>query len=108
MRELRDRIGVGASVASELLVLAGGDVDMAEQCSNESEGLDQCKAAIIDRRFKRFEESEKAEDICWNKYDDQSCMFECSKCNWRNWDTTDSDLMTFCPGCNRKIVWTNK
>lgn len=53
---LRDRIGVGTSVASELLVLSGGDVDLAEQCSRESEGLDQCKAAIIDARFRKLED----------------------------------------------------
>lgn len=55
VKELRDRIGVGISVAKELLVLSGGDVDLAEECSNKSEGLDQCKAAIIDERFKRIE-----------------------------------------------------
>lgn len=57
---LRDRIGVGTSVASELLVLSGGDVDLAEQCSRESEGLDQCKAAIIDARFRRLEDERDA------------------------------------------------
>ena len=53
--ELRDRIGVGYSVAHELLVLAGGDVDLAEECSISSRGLDQCKAAIIDSRLKKLE-----------------------------------------------------
>ena len=55
--DLRNRIGVGKTVASELLVLAGGDIDMAEQCSLESAGLDQCKAAIINTRFSRIEET---------------------------------------------------
>ena len=55
VKELRDRIGVGNSVAHELLVLSGGDVDLAEECSKESRGLDQCKAAIIDARFKALE-----------------------------------------------------
>ena len=54
--ELRERIGVGRSVATELLVLSGGDVDMAVKASSESRGLDQCKSAIIDARFKRLEE----------------------------------------------------
>lgn len=56
VQELRERIGVGASVAHELLVLAGGDIDLATKCSKEAEGLDQCKAAIIDCRFKRIED----------------------------------------------------
>lgn len=55
VQELRNRIGVGTSVASELLVLSGGDIDLAEKCSQESEGLDQCKASIINARFKRLE-----------------------------------------------------
>lgn len=56
VKELQQRIGVGSSVANELLVLAGGDIDLAAKCSKESSGLDQCKAAIIDRRFKRIED----------------------------------------------------
>jgi translation elongation factor EF-Ts len=56
VKELRDRIGVGTSVANELLVLSGGDIDLAEHASRESAGLDQCKAKIIDCRFKRIEE----------------------------------------------------
>ena len=59
VRELRERIGVGVSVARELLVLSGGDVDLAEKCSHESTGLDQCKAAIVDARFKRLEDGSK-------------------------------------------------
>ena len=53
--DLRRRINVGNVVARELLVLSGGDVDMAEAASKKSAGLDQCKAAIIDERFKRLE-----------------------------------------------------
>lgn len=55
VKDLRERIGVGDGVASELLVLSGGDVDMAEQASREAKGLDQCKANIIDKRFRRLE-----------------------------------------------------
>lgn len=56
VKELRNRIGVGNCVANELLVLSGGDVDLAERASKASSGLDQCKAAIIDERFRRLEE----------------------------------------------------
>ena len=55
VKELRDRIGVGAGVAEELLVLSGGDVDMAEDASKKSRGLDQCKASIINSRFENIE-----------------------------------------------------
>jgi len=55
VKELRDRIGVGSSVANELLILSGGDIDLAEEASLDSDGLDQCKARIIDRRFKKLE-----------------------------------------------------
>ena len=55
-KELSDRLGVGIGVANELMVLSGGDIDLAEKCSRESGGLDQCKALIIDRRFKRLED----------------------------------------------------
>lgn len=56
IQELREKINVGNSVAYELLVLAGGDVDMAAQASLESRGLDQCKANIINRRFRKLED----------------------------------------------------
>ncbi len=56
VKELRERIGVGTSVASELLVLSGGDIDLAVKESRKAEGLDQCKAGIIDARFRRIEE----------------------------------------------------
>lgn len=55
IRDLCDRIHVGPGVAHELLVLSGGDVDMAEECSRKSKGLDQCKANIINTRFSRIE-----------------------------------------------------
>lgn len=56
VKELSQRLGVGNGVASELLVLSGGDIDMAEECSKSSKGLDQCKAAIINRRFRKLED----------------------------------------------------
>ena len=55
VNELRERINVGPVVAHELLVLAGGDVDMATEASLESRGLDQCRARIIDKRFENIE-----------------------------------------------------
>lgn len=53
--EVRKALGVGRSVADEILRLSGGDVALAVSSSRESPGLDQCKALIIDRRFKRLE-----------------------------------------------------
>lgn len=53
--DLCARINVKSGVASELLVLSGGDVDMAEACSKAARGLDQCKANIINERFSRIE-----------------------------------------------------
>ena len=55
IKQLRDRIKVGKGVAEELLVLSGGDVDLAAKCSREAAGLDQCKALIIDSRFQAIE-----------------------------------------------------
>jgi translation elongation factor EF-Ts len=60
IKDLRERIGVGNGVANELLVLSGGDVDLAETCSRQADGLDQCKAAIIDARFRRLEDEHDA------------------------------------------------
>lgn len=59
VKELRQRIGVGNNVANELLILSGGDVDLATYASADADGLDQCKALIIDRRFKQIEERMK-------------------------------------------------
>lgn len=56
VKDLRQRIGVGQSVAEELLTLAGGDVNLAEYASKCSAGLDQCKALIINLRFQRIED----------------------------------------------------
>ena len=58
IKDLRERINVGNGVAEELLILSGGDVDLAEKASLDARGLDQCKANIINRRFKRLEEDE--------------------------------------------------
>lgn len=55
IKKLKDQIGVGTSVADELLILSGGDVEMAARASRESPGLDQCKARILDQRFRNIE-----------------------------------------------------
>ena len=57
IKDLRQRIGVGNVVAEQLLQLSGGDVMLAEQVSKASAGLDQCKAGIIDARFRQLEEA---------------------------------------------------
>ena len=57
VKDLRDRIGVGNVVAEQLLQLSGGEVDMAEEASLASSGLDQCKARIIDARFAALEDA---------------------------------------------------
>lgn len=56
IEELKTLIGVGTSVAEELLILSGGDVSLAATASKESRGLDQCKANIIDRRVSAIED----------------------------------------------------
>ena len=56
IKELRERLNVSKSVAEELLTLAGGDVELAVQASLESNGLTQCKANIIDKRFSKLEQ----------------------------------------------------
>lgn len=55
VEDLSIRINVSKSVAEELLDLAGGDVDLAEECSLNSKGLNQCKSKIIGERFARLE-----------------------------------------------------
>lgn len=64
VKELQLRLGVGPSVAAELLVLSGGDMDLAESMSKSSTGLDQCKAAIIDARFRKLEGEIQCEPGC--------------------------------------------
>lgn len=54
--DLRNRIGVGHSVAEELLILSGEDIELAEEASKASRGLDQCKAYIINTRLSELEE----------------------------------------------------
>jgi len=56
INDLRKRIDVSSSVAYELLILAGGDVDLAEEASKNSKGLSQCKAYILDARLRAIED----------------------------------------------------
>ena len=56
IKELRERLRVSKSVAEELLTLAGEDIELAVQASSESNGLTQCKASIIDKRFNKLEQ----------------------------------------------------
>lgn len=58
IKAVRAALGVGAGVATELLLLSGGDIDLAIECSKASTGLDHCKARIIDARFKKIEEDD--------------------------------------------------
>lgn len=54
--DLQSRLGVSESVAHELLLLSGDDVDLAEQASKASKGLNQAKCLIINQRFRMLEE----------------------------------------------------
>jgi len=56
-----DTIHVGTQVATILLTLAGGDADLVIRASKAANGLDQCKANIIDERFANLEEWEEEE-----------------------------------------------
>lgn len=56
IREVKDALGISASVANDLLILAGGDVDLVIESSEKSLGLGQAKAEIVNARFKRIED----------------------------------------------------
>lgn len=56
VKELRDKIGVGNSVATELLILGDEDIDLIVEASVQSDGLDHCKARVIDERLRRIED----------------------------------------------------
>lgn len=55
IRMVCDMIHVGEQVATILLTLAGGDVNLVIESSQQANGLDQCKANIINKRFKEVE-----------------------------------------------------
>lgn len=56
LEKLRKACGCGISVARELLILAGGDVDLAINVSFESGSLNEAKVRVIDARFKKLEQ----------------------------------------------------
>lgn len=61
IKAICDAIHVGTQVATILLTLAGGDVDLVIRASKAANGLDQCKANIINERFANLEEWEEEE-----------------------------------------------
>jgi hypothetical protein len=56
VKELEDKLNVSTSVAKELAMLAGGDTELAVKCSEQSIGLNECKARIINKRFLQLED----------------------------------------------------
>lgn len=53
--DVSDELGITHQLAKELLILAGGDVDLVIKCSREANGLDHCKANIINQRMLKSE-----------------------------------------------------
>lgn len=50
-----NQLHITRQLAKELLMLAGGDEQLVVKCSQEANGLDHCKASIIDRRISKVE-----------------------------------------------------
>lgn len=50
-----EELGITYHLAKELLILGGGDEDMVIECSRMSDGLDHCKANIINARMSKSE-----------------------------------------------------
>lgn len=57
VKSVASAIDVSSGLARELLILAGGDADLVIRSSNLSDGLDKCKARIIDARLTALERS---------------------------------------------------
>lgn len=53
--EVSETLGITHQLAKELLILAGGDVELVCECSAKSNGLDHCKANIINQRLEKSE-----------------------------------------------------
>ena len=57
-----------------------------------------------------FEYIQKALDHynkeCTNLSDNDPSLFECSECNWTDWDTLTGDTSeyNYCPNCGAKVV----
>lgn len=50
-----NQLGISHRLADDLLTLAGGNINTVITCSKATNGLDQCKTAIINKRFSRLE-----------------------------------------------------
>ena len=56
IRQLAEEMGCGVTFAHDLVILAGGDLDLVREASRTCDGANQMKAYIIDRRFRKIEE----------------------------------------------------
>lgn len=57
-----DKIGCGGRLARELLILAGGDVDLVIESAERGGQLSMTKAYILDARFDKSESVRKEDD----------------------------------------------
>lgn len=55
VRDLAADIHCGTPLASDLLMLAGGDANLVREASNVCRGVDSLKAYIIDKRISKVE-----------------------------------------------------
>lgn len=62
VKAVAEELNVGRSVAWELLMLAGGDKDLAVSEAKNNYGLNQTKASIIDERLYRIERKVNGEE----------------------------------------------
>lgn len=62
INRIKEELGIGFSVANELCLLAGGDIDMVIEASDRSGSLSQCKAEIINKRFEKLEGDNNGEE----------------------------------------------
>lgn len=63
VNEVSDELCISRGLADELLTLAGYDKEIVIKCSNQSSGLNECKAKILDSRFNKIEsDSEGSND----------------------------------------------
>lgn len=54
-RQLLDELGCGHAFLHDLLILAGGDVELVREASRVCDGANSMKAHIIDHRFRKVE-----------------------------------------------------
>lgn len=55
-RQLLDELKCGHEFLHDLLILAGGDVELVREASRMCKGANSMKAHIINRRFRKIEE----------------------------------------------------